>query len=154
VGKNRHNQYEERKFRYTDERPRHLITYDHKIIIREMMDWVKKEDSINFCDFCFERGYTPALIWKLEKDIEEFHNAYQLVRMKLAVRREELVNAELLCEKAFSRYQAHYDPFLRGHEEELKDKDAKRKRGAAEQERVNLVMLAKLANQGLIAQEE
>ncbi len=132
-------------------RPR---VYDPEKIIQEMKEWVKEEESINFAGFCADRGYLPGLIWRLEQEDEEFGNAYILVKMKLAERRERLLNAEMLNYGTFQRYQSGYDPFLSRSEDEEKDKDATRKKGVVENEQANLFLLAKLAADGKISQKD
>lgn len=126
--------------------------YDHTIIMAEMMDWVRDEDAINFCDFCYERGYLPNLIWRLDKEFEEFSDTYTLIKMKLAERRERLLNCDMLNTRAWERYQAGYDPFLRKDESEEKDKDAERKRGTVNDQQANLLTIVDMFRQGAIKQ--
>ena len=128
--------------------------YDADKIAQELLQWVKDEDSINFAGFCADRGYLPGLIWRLEKESEEFSNAYILAKMKLAERRERFLNAEMLNYGSFQRYQSGYDPFLTKAEDEEKDKDAHRKKGIVENEQANLFLLAKLAADGKISQKD
>lgn len=132
-------------------RPR---VYDAEKIAQELLEWVKDESSINFCSFCADRGYLPGLIWRLEKESQDFSDAYSLAKMKLAERRERYLNSELLNYGAWQRYQKDYDPFLFKHEEADRDKDAERKKGVVEREQVNLFMLAKLASEGKITQRD
>ncbi len=127
--------------------------YDEQKIMEEMREWVKKEDSINFSQFCADRGYHNSLIWKLEKENEEFQHCYDLVKMKLAERRERLVNAELLNYGAWNRYQRKYDPFLNKHETDLEIADSERKKGVKDAETTNLFLLAKIVSEGKIKQE-
>lgn len=131
-------------------RPR---VYDPEKIAEEMLEWVKDEDSINIAQFCADRGYLPALIWRLELESEDFTYAYTITRLKLAERRERLLNADLLNYGAFQRYQYGYDPFLAKDEDAKDDKDASRRKGIAESEQMNLVVLAKMAAEGKISQK-
>ncbi len=94
------------------------------------------------------------MIWRLEKESEDFSYAYTITRLKLAERRERLMNHNLLNYGAWQRYQRGYDPFLAKDEEEKDDKDAARKKGIVETEQINLVMLAKLAADGKISQKD
>jgi hypothetical protein len=64
------------------------------------------------------------------------------------------MNNDLLNYGAWNRYQRGYDPFLAKDEDEKEDKDAARRKGIAQAEQMNLVMLAKLAAEGKIAQED
>lgn len=128
--------------------------YNPDEIAKEMMDWVEDEESINFVQFCADRGYASGLIWRLEKEYEDFSYAYEIVKMKLAERRERYLNADQLNYGAYQRYQSGYDPFLAKNEETEKDKDAARKKGIIENEQANLFLLAKLAAEGKIGQKE
>ena len=128
--------------------------YDPQKIIEEMLEWVKDDDSINFAGFCADRGYLPGLIWRLEQESQDFEDAYTLVKMKLAEKRERYLNADALNYGAWQRYQAGYDPFLSKAEDEEKDKDAARKKGIVENEQANLFLLAKLAADGKISQKD
>lgn len=128
--------------------------YDAVKIADEMLEWSKDEESINIAQFCADRGYLPCLIWRLEKESEDFSYAYTIARMKVAERRERLLNTNLLNYGAWQRYQRGYDPFLAKDEDEKEDKDAARKKGIVETEQTNLFLLAKLAADGKISQKE
>jgi hypothetical protein len=128
--------------------------YDPDKIADELLEWSKDEESINIAQFCADRGYLPGLIWRLEKESDEFSYAYTIARLKLAERRERLMNNNLLNYGAWQRYQRGYDPFLAKDEDDKEDKDAARKKGIVETEQMNLVMLAKLAAAGEISQKE
>jgi len=128
--------------------------YDAEKIASEMLEWSRHEESINIAQFCADRGYLPGLIWRLEKESEEFSYAYTITRLKLAERRERLMNNNLLNYGAWQRYQRGYDPFLAKDEDDKEDKDAARKKGIVETEQMNLVMLARLAASGEISQKE
>lgn len=128
--------------------------YDVDKIAEELMAWAKEEDSINIAQFCADRGYLPALIWRLEKESEDFAYAYTISRLKLAERRERLMNHDMLNYGSWQRYQRGYDPFLAKDEDEKEDKDAVRKKGIVETEQTNLFLLAKLAADGKISQKD
>lgn len=128
--------------------------YDADILAEELLEWVKNEDSINFVQFCADRGYLPSLIWRLDKESENFSYAYSIAKMKLAERRERFLNADLLNYGAYQRYQASYDPFLKKAETDEKDDEAARRKGVVENEHANLILLAKLAADGKISQKD
>ena len=128
--------------------------YNAEIIANEMIEWSKDEDSINIVGFCADRGYLPDLIWRLDKESEDFSYAYTITRMKLAERRERLLNNDMLNYGSWQRYQKGYDPFLSKDEDDKDDKDAARKKGIAEAQGMNLVTLAKMAADGQILQKE
>lgn len=139
------------KKKSTRGRPRE---YDSIKIAQEMLEWSKNEDSINMAQFCADRGYLPDLIWRLEKESEDFSYAYTLTRLKLAERRERLLNANLINYGSWQRYQRGYDPFLARDENDKDDKDAARKKGIVDTEQANLVLLARLAAKGAISQTD
>lgn len=128
--------------------------YDAEKIANELLEWSKDEESINIAQFCADRGYLPGLIWRLEKESDDFSYAYTIARLKLAERRERLMNNNLLNYGAWARYQRGYDPFLAKDEEDKEDKDAARKKGIVETEHMNLFLLAKLAADGKISQKD
>lgn len=128
--------------------------YDAQKIADELLAWSKDEESINIAQFCADRGYLPGLIWRLEKESEEFSFAYTITRLKLAERRERLMNNNLLNYGAWQRYQRGYDPFLAKDEDDKENKDAARKKGIVETEQMNLFLLAKLAAEGKILQRD
>lgn len=128
--------------------------YDVQKITHELLEWCKDDESINIAQFCADRGYLPTLIWRLEKESEDFSYAYTIARLKLAERREKLMNNNLLNYGAWQRYQRGYDPFLAKDEDEKEDKDAARKKGIADTQQMNLVLLAKLASEGKIFQKD
>jgi len=128
--------------------------YDPQKIADELLEWSKDEESINIAQFCADRGYLPELIWRLEKESEDFSYAYTISRLKLAERRERLLNHDLLNYGSWQRYQRGYDPFLAKEEDDKEDKDTLRKKGIADTEQMNLVLLAKLAAKGKISQKD
>ena len=128
--------------------------YDAAVIIKQLLNWANREDSINMVQFCADHGYLSGLIWKLESENIDFSRAYELAKMKLAARREQLVNAEHLNYGAYQRYQSQYDPFLRKAEKQEKDEDAARRKGIVESEQANFITLARLAADGKIKQKK
>lgn len=140
-----------RKTKNLGGRPRE---YDAVKIAEEMLEWSKDKDSINMAQFCADRGYLPGLIWRLELESQDFADAYTLTRLRLAARRERLLNQEKLNYGAWQRYQRGYDPFLAKDEDEKEDKDAVRKKGIVQAEHANLATLVKLAGKGKISQKD
>jgi len=128
--------------------------YDAEKIADELLEWVKDEESINFVQFCADRGYLPGLIWRLDQENEEFSYAYSIAKMKLAERRERFLNAEILNYGAYQRYQSSYDPFLKRHEKDDKDEDAARAKGIAQHDKENFIQLVKMAADGKISQKD
>lgn len=127
--------------------------YDPEIIIEKMIEWAKLESSINFSEFCADNKYLPELIWRLDKESKPFHLAYSITKMRLAERRERLVNCEMLNNGTFQRYQHGLDPFLKKEELELKKQEAKIRALEIQGEQMNLVKLAQMASEGKINQD-
>ncbi len=128
--------------------------YNPAVIAKQLLEWVEDEESINFVGFCCLYGYLPSLIWRIEKENQEFSDAYTFAKMKLAERRERMLNENQLNYGAWLRYQRTYDPFLDRDETEREEKEAARKRGVVETDHKNLFLLAKIAAQGQITQKE
>jgi len=128
--------------------------YDPDIIAEEIEEWSLDEESINIAQFCADRGYLPVLIWRLEKENDNFSHAFTIVKLRLAERRERMLNNNLLNYGSWQRYQRSYDAFLAKDEDDKDDKDAQRKKGIVETEHKNLFMLAQLAAEGKILQKD
>lgn len=128
--------------------------YDPLIVAKQILEWSADENSINIAQFCALNGYVPMLLWRLERENDDFNYAYTIAKLRLAERRERLLNSNELNYGSFQRYQSCYDPFLDKFEEDKLDKEATRKKGIAQQEQTNLVLLAKLASQGKITQKD
>jgi hypothetical protein len=111
-------------------------------MIKEMEEWVKKESSINICGFCADYGYTYALFRSKVVNKQEFKDAYEIVRLRLAERRERLLNCDLLHSHAYNRYQSCYDPFIDTYEDEKKDQEAERKIKIAQAQPENTINLS------------
>lgn len=118
------------------------LKYDPQDIINKMLEWSKKEDSLNFVGFCADIGLLPVQVWTWKREYPEFKEAFEIVGMRLAARREKLANENKLNYGSFMRYQGMYDPFLYNFEGNEKDKDAERKKSILEKENMNLVTLA------------
>lgn len=128
--------------------------YDPYLLGEEMIEWSKEEDSINLCEFCADRGYSLNLIKRLQKEVPEFNNYIEIVKMQIAERRERYLNEGRLSVKAWDRCARMYDLFLDDHETQLEDRDAERKHGISNNNQLNLVMLAKMAAEGTISQKD
>lgn len=128
--------------------------YDAEKIAAELLAWAELEDSITIAAFCADRGYQATLIWRLEKESEDFSDAYQLTKMRLAERRERYLNCNQMNYGSWARYVKSYDPFLSRDEDIEKDKDAARQKGVADKEAANLVTLARMAAEGVIKQPD
>jgi hypothetical protein len=127
--------------------------YDSAILSKQILEWVDRDDSMSMAQFCVEFKIVPQMIWEYDKTYPDFHEAYELTRLTLAVRRETMLNCESLNYGAWMKSASMYDTFIRRHEEEIADRDADRRLGLAKEERLNLVELAKLCMDGTISQK-
>lgn len=129
------------------------LVYSPEDVADELTKWSKKETSINLTGFFAEVEYLPDYVYMLMKVNEKFKNAVTFAKMRISERRERLCNSDLLNYGSYNRYQSIYDPFLKSFEDDEKDADAKRRRGVAEAEQMNLVSLARMAGEGKISQK-
>lgn len=85
--------------------------HDREKIAQELIEWARKEDSINFNKFCCTREppipATKLLDWSKEDD--NFRVAYQTAKAFLGCRREEWLSKELLHVKAYDLNANVYD---------------------------------------------
>lgn len=88
--------------------------HDREKIADDMIEWARKDDSINLNKFCayYEPIIPPSKISRWAKEDEEFRQAYESAKMFLAFRREEMLNNEMLHVKAYDLNATVYDYFL------------------------------------------
>jgi hypothetical protein len=81
----------------------------------DMIQWAKKEDSINLNKFCalYDPPIPPSKITHWAKEEDYFRQAYESTKAFIAFRREEKLNAEELHVKAYDLNAATYDHFLK-----------------------------------------
>lgn len=97
--------------------------HDREQIAIDIIEWAKKEDSINVNKFC--AYYDPIIpptnlsIWSSQDD--EFRKAYECAKSFLGFRREELLNKNKLHVKAYDLNACTYDLLLR---QEKRDQQA------------------------------
>lgn len=85
--------------------------HDREQIAVELIEWARKEDSINFNKFCCTREppipVTKLLDWS--KECKDFRVAYETAKCFLACRREEWLSNEMLHVKAYDLNATVYD---------------------------------------------
>ena len=89
-------------------RPR---VHNREQIALDLIEWAKKDDSINFNKFC-ALYHTPFPATKLldwSKEDDDFRVAYDTAKAFLGFRREEKLNSEDLHVKAFELNACVYD---------------------------------------------
>ena len=84
----------------------------------DMIDWAKKEDSINLNKFCahYDPIISPSFLGIWARESEEFRRSYEAAKAFLAYRREEKLNTEELHVKAYDLNATNYDILLREEE--------------------------------------
>lgn len=89
--------------------------HNREKIAEDLIIWAKLPDSINLCKFCayYEPPISPSKITNWAKEDDNFRQAYEITKMYLGARREEMLNAELLHVKAYDLNAKTYDHFLK-----------------------------------------
>lgn len=89
--------------------------HDRDQIASELIQWAKKEDSINLCGFCVSREHplAPSKLSQWAKECDTFRQALEIARAFLGSRRERLLNSEMLHVKGYDLNATTYDPFLK-----------------------------------------
>lgn len=96
--------------------------FDKLVIARELVEWAKKDDSINLNAFCcwHEPPIAPNYLsqWSKEQTLEGelISQAMYIAKSFLACRREAWVGSDKLNQKAFDRNATVYDLFLKQEE--------------------------------------
>ena len=85
--------------------------YDREKIAKELVEWAKNPDSVNFNKFCCTREppipASKLLIWS--NDCDEFRYSYETAKAFLACRREEWLSSDKLHVKAYDLNNTVYD---------------------------------------------
>jgi hypothetical protein len=102
--------------------------HNREQIAIDIVEWAKKDDSINLCKFCayYETPIPPSKLTNWAKEDDNFRQAYETAKLFLGARREELLNAELLHVKAYDLNARTYDYFLKEEEDIKKEAELSR----------------------------
>lgn len=97
--------------------------HDRDQIASDLIEWARKEDSINLNKFCCTREppLAPSKISIWASECPLFRKAYETAKAFLGARREEWLNQEVLHVKAYDLNATTYDYFLK---EEKRDQSA------------------------------
>ncbi len=92
-------------------------------IALDLIEWAKKEDSINLNKFCcyYVPPFAPSKITLWSNEDDKFREAVELAKSYLGFRREEWLNEEKLHIKGYDLNAETYDYFLK-EEKRLKSK--------------------------------
>lgn len=86
--------------------------YDRDEYTIKLIEWVQKEDSINLNGFCADNFIPPSILNDWATHDTKFSVAYELVKAKLAKRREQALKAGELHVKAYDLNARVYDKHL------------------------------------------
>lgn len=103
--------------------------YDRKAIASALIEWAKRDDSINLNKFCAYHDpiISPHAMLRWCREDNEFRTAYEQAKTFLGFRREEKLNNGELHTKAFDLNATVYDAFHRAEKIELDDMESARK---------------------------
>lgn len=93
-----------------------------------LLEWADKPTSIIFLEFCCDNKLSDDDIGQLARDYPNFTRALELVKRKIATRREQWLHEGKLNPGVFHRYQSMYDKTLLQHERAEKAYDAELKK--------------------------
>ena len=96
-------------------RPR---VHDREKLSENLLAWVEKDDAWNICGFCFDYNITYDVLADMCRNDSELGRTFQMVKAKLAQRREVLVSKGKLHPLAYAKNSRAYDPHLKMSERE------------------------------------
>lgn len=130
--------------------------YDREAIGKALLEWAKKDDSLNLNGFCTTNDplIPPSYLSVWAKEDDEFSQAYEITKSFLAVRRELKLKDGELHVKAYDLNASVYDFFLKEERRKEKEHEAEVKAKATmkEAEAMSMVDVAKAASKGEIKQ--
>lgn len=98
-------------------RPR---VHDRDEIAEKLIDWAKKDNSLNLCAFCAENLIDPSRITQWANECERFKQAVGLAKSFIAARREIMLSEGKLHMKAYDLNANTYDYFLKNEKRDEK----------------------------------
>jgi hypothetical protein len=87
--------------------------YDLKKVANDLIEWAKKDDSINLNKFCAHNDIVPSTMLRWKDEDKEFREAYDKTKSYIAFRREEQLSKGKLHVKAYDLNATVYDAFSR-----------------------------------------
>lgn len=87
--------------------------HDRNQIALDLLEWAKKDDSINLCAFCADKMLVPSKISDWAREDEAFREAYWIAKSHIGKRRELLLSQGKLHVKAYDLNANTYDHFLK-----------------------------------------
>lgn len=89
--------------------------HDREAISKELIDWARKDDSLNLCGFCCSREppLAPSKITEWARECPKFRLAYEEAKAFIGNRREVGLNKGKVHVKAYDLNATVYDHFLK-----------------------------------------
>jgi len=99
-------------------RPR---TYDRAQVALDLIEWAKKDDSINLNGFCisYNPPLEPSKITLWARECTDFRRAYEGAKAYLGERREQRLNENKIHVKAYDLNASTYDHFLKDERKQM-----------------------------------
>jgi hypothetical protein len=103
--------------------------YDRKKIAIDLIEWSKKDGSINLNKFCAYNDpiISPHAMLRWCREDEDFRTAYEQAKTFLGFRREEMLSSGELHSKAYDLNATVYDAFHRAEKITMDDMESDRK---------------------------
>lgn len=101
--------------------------WDRDKVAENLVEWAKKDTSINLNGFCGENLLPPSKITLWAKECDNFRQAYEIAKALLGERRERYLEQERLHVKAYDMNAKVYDHFLKDESRDEKAFESKLK---------------------------
>lgn len=103
--------------------------HDRDKIAMELIEWAKKDSSVNLNEFCCTREppISPRKVSEWSKECNKFQEAYEIAKSFLGERRERKLSANQLHIKAYDLNAPVYDFFLKQEKREQAEFESKLK---------------------------
>ena len=94
--------------------------HNREKIATDIIEWAKKEDSINVNKFCayYEHPFPTQKLSEWSKEDSIFRESYDIAKAMLAARREELTGKGLLHVKCYDLSAASYDYIVKENQQQ------------------------------------
>jgi hypothetical protein len=89
--------------------------YDRDKVAQDLIEWAKKDDSINVNKFCayYDPPFPVTNLSDWAKEDDGFRRSYNTAKSFIAFRREEWLSKQLLHQKAYDLTAPAYDGIVR-----------------------------------------
>jgi len=100
--------------------------HNREKIFEDLIEWAKKDDSININKFCalYDPPFPVVKLSEWARENPEFRVSYDTAKAFLAFRREEWLNSECLHVKAYDLNATVYDLALKEEKRDQTDYEA------------------------------